>query len=111
MQRKTPAMRYGILHEKIARDKYSKYLKANCHPEVSVTITGLHIDLKVYTLINTYYNNIFMLTILQDCWLRASPDGLVYDPSMDDPLGLLEVKCPASAKDTLLKDLCHKSQF
>ena len=30
---------------------------------------------------------------------------------MADPLGLLEVKCPASANDTLLKDLCHKSNF
>ena len=49
-------MRYGILHEKIARDKYAKYLKAKCHPEAFVAITGLHIDLKVYTLINTYYN-------------------------------------------------------
>ena len=57
-KRETPAMRYGILHEKIARDKYAKYLKANCHPEASVAITGLHIDLKVYTLINTYYDNI-----------------------------------------------------
>ena len=57
-QRETPAMRYGILHEKIVRDKYAKYLKANCHPEASVAITGLHIDLKVYTLINTYYDNI-----------------------------------------------------
>ena len=60
-QRETPAMRYGILHEKIARDKYSKYLKANCHPEASVAITGHYIDLKVYTLINTL---LCMLTVL-----------------------------------------------
>ena len=54
-------MRYGILHEKIASDKYAKYLKANCHPEASVAITGLHIDLKVYTLINTYYDKFFIV--------------------------------------------------
>jgi len=40
-------MRYGIVHEKEARQRYSQYLIANCHPEASVVITGLHIDLKI----------------------------------------------------------------
>lgn len=29
------------------------------------------------------------------CWLGASPDGVVYDPSMEEnPFGLFEAKCP-----------------
>jgi len=36
---------------------------------------------------------------------------LIYDPSTDDPLGLLEIKCPYQARDTPVKDLCQKSSF
>ena len=48
---------------------------------------------------------------MQDCWLGASPDGLVYDPSMDDPHGVVEIKCPASARDVPLKEACSNSNF
>ena len=48
---------------------------------------------------------------MQDPWLGASPDGLVYDPSASDPLGLLEIKCPFQARDTSVKDLCQQSTF
>ena len=44
--------------------------------------------------------------IFQDCWLAASPDGLVLDPSNDDELGLVEIKCPFRAKDATLINLC-----
>jgi len=36
----------------------------------------------------------------------------VYDPDDDNPLGIVEIKCPISAKDTTLNDLCsHNNQF
>ena len=39
------------------------------------------------------------------CWLGASPDRKVLDPSESSPEGLVEVKCPFSAKDGCVKDL------
>ena len=30
-------------------------------------------------------------------WLGASPDGVVYDPTVNDSQGILEIKCPYSA--------------
>ena len=50
-------------------------------------------------------------TYMQDCWLGASPDGLVHDPTMTDPHGVLEIKCPATAKDTSLEKLWRSSKF
>ena len=47
--------------------------------------------------------------------MGASPDGLVMDPSEQQPLGLVEIKCPACAEKLSLFDLCtkkeHKSTF
>ena len=54
-------MRYGSLHESEARNDYHQKKLINT-PLLSVTTTGLHID-------------------TSDCWLAASPDGLVTDPS------------------------------
>ena len=42
----------------------------------------------------------------------ASTDGIANDPSsIDDPQGLLEVKCSASAKSISLEELYGKSNF
>ena len=47
--------------------------------------------------------------------MGASPDGLVIDPSEQQPLGLVEIKCPARAEKLSLFDLStnkeHKSTF
>ena len=45
--RETPAMRYGCIKEGIARAAYTEYLKSKHHPDATVTMTGLHVDLKV----------------------------------------------------------------
>ena len=61
--------------------------------DATVTRTGFHIDRS--------HN-----------WIGASPDGLVYDPSSkNDPHGLLEIKCPASAESTSFEDLCSQPHF
>ncbi len=43
------------------------------------------------------------------CWLGASPDRKVYDPSESFPDGLVEVKCPFSVKDGWVKDLIDQN--
>ena len=67
------------------------------NPGLSVSITGLQID-------------------LIDCWIATSPDGLIKDPSEPGNTdGLLEIKCPFLAESTCLMDICnnkkHKSYF
>ena len=104
--RETAAMRYGILHEEEARQSYIRHLKLG-HSDASVTMTGIHIDIKVQNIATV----LIILLSLQDCWLGASPDGLVYDPTANDPHGVLEIKCPASAKETSLEELSKSSSF
>ena len=60
-------------------------------PLFSVEITGLHIS-------------------VDDPWLGASPDGLVYDPSVNEPEELLKIKCPYKAQETSLIDICTKKE-
>ena len=44
-------------------------------------------------------------------YLGASPDAAVYDPSVPDPFGLAEVKCPFSFRDVTPAEACLKSNF
>lgn len=88
-------MRYGRQNESKARQAYEQQLKTK-HQLARVEITGVHID-------------------MNNSWLAASPDGLVIDPTVAKPEGLLEIKCPYSAKDKHLVDICtdnkQKSSF
>ena len=43
--------------------------------------------------------------------MGASPDGLVTDPSEQQPYGLVEIKCPARAEKLSLLDLCTKKEY
>ena len=84
------------------REQYILHLKNNHHLDALVSITGIHVDLKAYN----NNNNNKLLLYLQDGWLGASPDGLVYDLLFQDPDGLLEIKCPAQASETTVDKLC-----
>ena len=73
--RSTTAMRWGREHEQDARETYIK-----TYPSNTVTESGLVID-------------------KDRGWLACSPDDLVTDSSARDPLGVVEYKCPYSAKE------------
>ena len=88
--RETKGIRYDNLHEAEARTDYLKRLLLSS-PLSSVSITGIHVDTK-------------------DCWIGASPDGLVTDPSYSIPNGLLEIKCLLRVESTSLHDLSTKKE-
>ena len=46
-------------------------------------------------------------------WLAASPDDLVSDKSNEDvrQIGLIEIKCPRSKKNSKINDLVHDQSF
>ena len=88
--RETKGIRYVNLHEAEARTDYLQRLLVSS-PLSSVSITGIHVDTK-------------------DCWLGASPDGLVTDPSYSIPNELLEIKCLLRAESTSLHDSSTKKE-
>jgi len=72
-----PSLRWGVEHEDEARCQYEQELHKS-HPTLKVVCSGLWID-------------------IERSWLASSPDGLVYD--QDELLGVLEIKCPFSARE------------
>ena len=45
------------------------------------------------------------------CWLGASPDGVVYDPSMEEnPFGLFEAKCPFCGAGKKIVDVVKENK-
>ena len=89
----SPAIQYGIQHEKLAVDAYVDYQQHNGHPDILVTQSGF--------IVNPLYP-----------FLGASPDGTVYDPSNEeDPFGFVEVKCPYSARDITPSAAAAESSF
>ena len=88
-------MRYGNCHGSKARSDYLKKIRVSS-PLSSVSTTGIHIDTK-------------------ECWLGASPDGIVIDANHTNPNGLLQIKCPLTAESTSIHDLSikkeHRSTF
>ena len=43
-------------------------------------------------------------------WLAASPDGLVTDPTVSDPTGIVEFKNPYKHRESLLKDAASEAK-
>lgn len=43
-------------------------------------------------------------------WLAASPDGLVTDPAVSDPTGIVEFKNPYKHREVLLKDAASEAK-
>ena len=80
-------LKWGIEHESVAYKEYVSKL-ATSSPTLQVTKSGLWIDL------NTG-------------WLACSPDGLVWDGN-EQLVGILEIKCPYSAREMTISEACQK---
>ena len=94
----TKAIRWGRSHEDEARKAYVQYLAENGHPDATVSKAGL------------------VINVDEPC-LASSPDGFVNIPGTDEPLGIVEFKCPYSlARDFVtpqdtaasMRSFCYK---
>ena len=85
------AFKHGREHEPVARRQYEEYLKYNLRHDVSVRETGIVVQPHFF-------------------WLAASPDGLVADKT-GDAIGLLEIKCPKSKKNSSPEELINDDKF
>lgn len=84
------ATQYGSAMEDETRLQYIAHQQGNGHPGLLVDNCGLAIS-------------------LTNPWLAASPDGSVNDPNDPDPLGLLEIKNPFTAKEKTIAEACTSS--
>ena len=82
---------HGKTYEPIARNAYSDAMKLKLNRNVILRETGIVIQPMLY-------------------WLAASPDGIFFDPT-SDTLGLLEIKCPATRKNSTPKELMEDETF
>ena len=80
----TPAIRWGQEHEEDARQSYK-----NNSTTLTVTKSGL----------------------ADNGWLGCSPDDLVMDTSSSDQLGIVEYKCPHSAKGMTMEEASKLKNF
>lgn len=87
------ATRYGTSMEDRTKVQYETYQRQHGHPGLKVENCGLFIS-------------------QDNPWLAATPDGLVTDPSdATQPLGLVEIKNPYTARSQTLMEASQKSSF
>ena len=87
------ATRYGATMEDTVRQEYYTYQRLNGHPNLKLDNCGLFVS-------------------LNNPWLAATPDGVVDDPSdPTQPLGLVEIKNPYSARSQTLMEAAQKTAF
>ena len=85
------AIEHGNHYEKVAKGLYARKMHTHT-PGFKVTNTGLSIN-------------------PQWPYLGATPDGLVYDPSIHSHHGLLEIKCPLSKSTSTLDQAAMDPNF
>ena len=83
---------WGRENEPKARCKYVEHMQANGHPGLTASCSGFVVH-------------------SEKCWLGASPDVWVNDPSVSDTNGIAEFKCPYREAEMLLKEACRGSDF
>ena len=83
---------WGHQHEPLARNEYVSYMNSHGHPGLTTSEAGfiIHED---------------------KCWLGASPDAWVMDPSVVKIYGLAEFKCPISKANMFVEEACKDPQF
>ena len=85
------AIEWGTSYEDKARDTYINEKQTQHGDSYQVSQTGIFIN-------------------TEQPWLAATPDGVVHDPSESASChnGLLEIKCPYSARHKSLTDACKE---
>ena len=82
----TAAIQWGKSNESTARDQYIETLEDN----QQVQLCGLYVSVSGF--------------------LAASPDGIVCSGD-GTPVGVLEIKCPYTQRNSTVSDACLKSSF
>lgn len=89
----TQEMKDGLEMEAAIKDRYITKQYADGHKDLSVTDSGLNVGK------------------YKDGFLAASPDGMVFDPSVVDAKGLLEMKYIKSEKEECLEQALLRKQI
>jgi len=92
MINKPAPIKWGVENEKLARSVYVEYMNKQGHKGLLVEDCGFIVD-------------------QQEGYLGASPDGRVYDPSSDQPNGILEIKCPYTKRTQTPQQVCDDPSF
>ena len=82
----------GKTFEPVARELYVDVMKHKLNRHVFIRETGIVIQPNLY-------------------WLAASPDGLVKDSNNNPNIGLLEIKCPKSKRNSTPQELLGDQSF
>ena len=80
---------WGRSNEKKACESYKKYMESNGHSDLRTIKAGFVVH-------------------PEKGWLGASPDAYVFDPSVDDPTGIAEFKCPFTMADKVHLKRTHQ---
>ena len=86
------ALKHGKTFEPIATELYVDVMKHKLNRHVFIRETGIVIQPNLY-------------------WLAASPDGLVKDSNNNPNIGLLEIKCPKSKRNSTPQELLGDQSF
>lgn len=84
------ATKWGIVQEESTNSKYLEVKRTS--PDITTCQSGLVIS-------------------LDNPWLAASPDGLVYDPTENPPHGIVEFKNPYAVRNNTLHEAAIKKGF
>ena len=90
--KKVVAVSYGQNRENIAKEQYMKKMTKRAKHVITVYEAGL--------CVNPSFPH-----------LGATPDGRVLDRSVENPLGLLEIKCPYKYRDLLPSEAAEQTDF
>lgn len=83
---------WGRENEPKARSKYVEHMQTNGHLGLTTSDSGLVVH-------------------VEKCWLGATPDAWVTDPSVKDTNGIAEFKCPYREANMTLDEACQGSKF
>ena len=86
------ALKHGSTYEEVARETYYNFLKYKLKRDVHIRETGLVVQPSLF-------------------WLGASPDGLIIDKTDNVGIGLIEIKCPKSKKNSTPLQLVEDKSF